>query len=447
MTAEGLLQADTPATAIRLTGMLETVASPLSLLPGPLYAAIASAMGTARASAATSGATGHQPVPTGKRQPAACKAGSPWCAVSERKEKGTKRTRAEPKSHDGLSSGTGTTAGPVASSAVAYAADEAVLRQQTGSAVQRDSSSKETLSVAPPASSCAPSAIPAPSAIVMKEVTVNEDALPSTTCLGAHEQPAILCSMLQAPRGVNDMAADAPGSAGNVAARSRRHAFLPSTQKNSCRVDAVPRWHPVDPVDCMLSSHSRLASSDRSKLQANAKRPCSGAPAEQEFDVVQPAARQYHGGGVDTRADAQHQTPERGSTCNVKASSALPVSTGPCTNERIAKDALLMLNHIPGHGSVPGEDVLPEKTLGHALDDHMKCVDRPPPFPDVEGAVAYEVDKITDKRCYKAGSQVRVQYLVRWKGYGPEDDTWQSRNSLRHARQAIQEYERTVLFD
>ena len=442
MNAEGLLQADMPATACRLTGTHDTIASPLSLLPGPLHAAISSAMGTARASAATSGAMGHQPVPSGKRQPAACKAGSPLCAVSERKGKGTKRRRAQSKTHDGLSSKTDTTAGPVASSAVAYAANEAVLRQQTGSAVQRHSSSNETLSAAPPASSSAT----APSAVAMEEVAASEDAVPSAPCSRAHQQPAILHLRLPASQGVNDVAADSPGRTGNVAVHYRRHAILPSTQTNSCRVDAVPRCHPVDPVECMLSSHSRLDSSDPSKLQADAKRPCSGAPAEQDFDVVQPAAQQ-HGGGADTCADAQHQTPGRGSTYDVKASSALPVSTGPCTNERLAKDALLMLNHNPGHGSVPGEDGLLENTSGHALDDDMSCVDRPPPFPDADGAVAYEVDKVTDKRCYKAGSQVRVQYLVRWKGYRPEDDTWQSRNSLRHAPQAIQEYERTVLFD
>ena len=279
----------------------------------------------------------------------------------------------------------------------------------------------------------------------MNDIAVDAGASPLAACPEAHEQPAVPHPRLQAPKGVNDMA-DSSGSAGNVAAHSTKQAFLPSTKKKSCRVDAAQRCHPVDHVECMVSSNSRPDSCDPSGLQATAKRPCSGAPAEQDFDVVQPAA-QMHGDGGGTCADAQRQTPERASTCNVTASSALTDSTGTCTSGRLAKHALLILNSNPDPVSVPGEDVLPEKTSGHAVGDDLDCVDRPPPFPDVEGAVAYEVDKITDKRFYRAGSQVRVQYLVRWKGYGPEDDTWQSRNSMRHARQAIQEYENTVLFD
>jgi len=64
-----------------------------------------------------------------------------------------------------------------------------------------------------------------------------------------------------------------------------------------------------------------------------------------------------------------------------------------------------------------------------------------PPFTDVDGnSDAYEVDRIVDHRSWNAGSTVRVQYLVRWKGYGPEYDTWQTKTSLRHAREAVQDY-------
>ena len=440
MTAEALLQADTPATACHLRATHETIASPLSLLPGPLHAAIASAMGTA----ASSGAMGHQPMspaPVGERQPAACKAGSPAHAVSERQGTGTKRRRTESKSHVRQSSRADASAGPIVSSAVPYAANGIFLREHSGSATQRGSSSKATVSAALPASSGAK----APSALAVKEVAVNEDALSLAPCLGAHEQPAIAHLRLQAPKGVNDMA-DLPGSPGHVAAHSRKHAFLPGTQKNSCRVEEVQRPHAVNPVECMLSSHSRLDSSDPGEPHATAEQLCGGAPAEQDSDVVQPAAQQHAGGG-GTRADAQHQTPEGRSSCDITASSALPDSTGPCTSERVAKEALLMLHDIPDPVAVPGEDVLSDKTSGHAVDDDTNCVNRPPPFPDVEGGVAYEVDKIVDKRCYRAGSQVRLQYLVRWKGYGPEDDTWQSRNSLRHARQVVQDYENTVLLN
>ena len=49
----------------------------------------------------------------------------------------------------------------------------------------------------------------------------------------------------------------------------------------------------------------------------------------------------------------------------------------------------------------------------------------------------YEVAHIIDKR--RRGK--RTEYLVRWVGYGPEDDTWQSVADLSNAKDAIKEYE------
>ncbi|KNZ75366.1 hypothetical protein J132_03497, partial [Termitomyces sp. J132] len=45
---------------------------------------------------------------------------------------------------------------------------------------------------------------------------------------------------------------------------------------------------------------------------------------------------------------------------------------------------------------------------------------RPPPV-KVEDKYHYEVDEILDSWVVRG----RLQYLVRWKGYGPEDNTWE----------------------
>jgi len=34
-----------------------------------------------------------------------------------------------------------------------------------------------------------------------------------------------------------------------------------------------------------------------------------------------------------------------------------------------------------------------------------------------------------------------VKYLVRWKGYGPQEDSWKDAQQLKHARQLLAEYE------
>ena len=141
--------------------------------------------------------------------------------------------------------------------------------------------------------------------------------------------------------------------------------------------------------------------------------------------------------GAAAGVNALHQTPKR--DWGITTSLAQPQTAALCTDERVAKDALLMLHDEGAPMSKPC-DVLTKQPPG----EDGGGVDRPPPFADVDGLSAYEVDKIVDRRYYKAGSQVRVQYLVRWKGYGADDDTWQSRNSVRHARQAIQDYEDTL---
>lgn len=50
----------------------------------------------------------------------------------------------------------------------------------------------------------------------------------------------------------------------------------------------------------------------------------------------------------------------------------------------------------------------------------------PPPidFDDGEGGTWLEIDTILAHRIVKRGSTEVKQYLVRWKGYGPEHDEW-----------------------
>ena len=58
---------------------------------------------------------------------------------------------------------------------------------------------------------------------------------------------------------------------------------------------------------------------------------------------------------------------------------------------------------------------------------------------DNQAAQEFEVAQLLAKR------QVRgrgVQYLVRWKGYGPHEDTWEPLENLTNAKRLVRDFER-----
>jgi hypothetical protein len=65
----------------------------------------------------------------------------------------------------------------------------------------------------------------------------------------------------------------------------------------------------------------------------------------------------------------------------------------------------------------------------------------PPPIV-VDNEDEWEIEKLLRKRQRRFGraKNATSQYLVRWKGCGPEDDKWMSIKQLQHAPSVIKEY-------
>ena len=56
----------------------------------------------------------------------------------------------------------------------------------------------------------------------------------------------------------------------------------------------------------------------------------------------------------------------------------------------------------------------------------------------IEGEEEFKVEKIINKRTVRG----KEKFLVRWKGYMAEKDTWESRENLENAKELVEEFEK-----
>jgi hypothetical protein len=75
-------------------------------------------------------------------------------------------------------------------------------------------------------------------------------------------------------------------------------------------------------------------------------------------------------------------------------------------------------------------------TRTHAAEFDSQKKPMPPPPDIVEEEEEYEIEEIRRHRRKGRGTQ----YLVHWKGYGNEDDTWLPRSSLENAEEILSKY-------
>jgi hypothetical protein len=83
--------------------------------------------------------------------------------------------------------------------------------------------------------------------------------------------------------------------------------------------------------------------------------------------------------------------------------------------------------------------VFPVVKLTHAQEDPIvgRRPKPPPPPVLVEGEEEWEVEELLDSRMFRG----RLEYLVKWKGYGREEASWEPRNHV-HAPQLVAQFYR-----
>jgi hypothetical protein len=79
--------------------------------------------------------------------------------------------------------------------------------------------------------------------------------------------------------------------------------------------------------------------------------------------------------------------------------------------------------------------------LSKVKEDESRPILREPGPLEVEGEEEYEVEEIVDSE----RRPDRWYYRVKWKGYGPESNTWEPKANLEHAEDILKKYHQKLL--
>jgi len=82
--------------------------------------------------------------------------------------------------------------------------------------------------------------------------------------------------------------------------------------------------------------------------------------------------------------------------------------------------------------------VFHESLLSPYRSPRYQSQQKPPPPPplDIEGEPEYVVEEVRDSRRRHG----KLQYLVHWKGYPREEDTWEPEENVVHAKKKVEEF-------
>ena len=103
---------------------------------------------------------------------------------------------------------------------------------------------------------------------------------------------------------------------------------------------------------------------------------------------------------------------------------------------------------IPGHWRVHPVFTVAQLEPWPDGDPYQRPLPDKPDSVHVEGDTAeyksYEIESLLNKRVRTRGLGQSIEYLIRWKGYGPEFDQWYNVKHLGDAAELVQDYEDSI---
>ena len=119
---------------------------------------------------------------------------------------------------------------------------------------------------------------------------------------------------------------------------------------------------------------------------------------------------------------------------------------GPFTVKRIVSPVAYELDLPPSMKIHPVFHVSKLKPLKESVtsypDRDLGIASRPPPeLINDDGEEEWAVERVLKERMVKRGKTTRIEYLVKWRGYPEWENSWEPAKNLRHAQQAILDYQ------
>ena len=115
--------------------------------------------------------------------------------------------------------------------------------------------------------------------------------------------------------------------------------------------------------------------------------------------------------------------------------------------EVVGKGKAYRLQLPPHYGIHPVISVIhlePSPALGSDPYNRPVPMNDTAPVVGPEGDPEWEIEAIVNKKISKRGQRKKTEYLVRWKGYGPEWDSWSAEDDLPNAQESIADFESSI---